>query len=89
MCLVKFDISKAFDLVRWDYLLTLDTERLPTSMDGLGGGFIVYGYVTGVDERNPGTASGSWSRAAPGRPAVTTALHPHHGPTPTLSPPSN
>jgi hypothetical protein len=65
--LIKLDIPKAFDMVRWDYMLDL-MQRLsfPQRWRALLTTLFFHGFLPGVPQQDPRQGHPAWSRSPSG-----------------------
>jgi hypothetical protein len=77
--LFKLDISKAFDSMRWDYILSLYT--IYSKMAKLDYGYAFHVHLTHDAQWCTARDYSSWAGSATRGPVVPTALHSSHRPT--------
>ncbi|WVZ59075.1 LOW QUALITY PROTEIN: hypothetical protein U9M48_009276 [Paspalum notatum var. saurae] len=87
MLMVKLDISKAFDSVRWDYLFTLmDHLGFPTRWRNWVASLVNYIHVSSAPQWNPRTTDHPRERSKTRRPSLATSICSRHRPTATTPP---
>jgi hypothetical protein len=82
--LIKIDISKAFDFVRWDYLLSvLERRGFPARWREMDLFFAHLLHVTCYSQRLTAGFDSTWKRPTTGGPSLPTPFHFGHRPSPS------